>query len=92
MFGQVLLYIITFGIYSIYWFHVTFNELNTANGKEASGCLWTILLFVPIANFSQCGNILRSTLNSSTISIRELLYSFFGWCSHRWSGSWCSRT
>ncbi len=51
MFGQVLLFIITLGIYSVYWFYVTFNELNTANGKEASGCLWTILLFVPIANF-----------------------------------------
>ena len=51
MFVQVLLFIITLGIYSICWFYVTFNELNTANGKEASGCLWTILLFVPIANW-----------------------------------------
>ena len=42
MFVQVLLFIITFGIYGIYWFYVTFDELNIANGKESPGCLWTI--------------------------------------------------
>lgn len=51
MFIQVILYIITFGIYGLYWFYVTFNELSTANGKnEGSGCLWTFLLLIPIAN------------------------------------------
>lgn len=51
MFIQVILYIITFGIYGIYWYYVTFNELRVANGKdEGPGCLWTILLLVPIAN------------------------------------------
>jgi hypothetical protein len=51
MFIQVILYIITLGIYGLYWFYVTFEELTTANGKnEGTGCLWTFLLLVPIAN------------------------------------------
>ena len=50
MLVQVILVIVTFGIYSIYWFYVTTNELHTANGKGEAGGLWTILLFIPIAN------------------------------------------
>ena len=52
MFIQVILYIITLGIYGLYWFYVTYNELRIANGKdEGSGCLWTFLLIIPIAQF-----------------------------------------
>ncbi len=51
MFVQVILFIITLGIYGIYWFYATYNEMTRANGKtEANGCLWTILLLIPIAN------------------------------------------
>ena len=32
----------------IYWYFATLEELQVANGKEKSGCLITILLFVPI--------------------------------------------
>ena len=49
---QVILFIITLSIYGIYWFHVTLNELYRANGnEEGSGCLWTILYLIPIAQF-----------------------------------------
>ena len=52
MWMQVLLTIITLGIYTIYWFHVTLGELYRANGnEEGSGCLWTILYIFPIAQF-----------------------------------------
>ena len=34
MWMQVLLAIITLGIYTIYWFHVTLGELYKANGHE----------------------------------------------------------
>ena len=35
---QVVLFIITLGLYSIYWFYVTLNELHVANEKaEGSG-------------------------------------------------------
>ena len=51
MWVQVLLFIVTFTIYGIYWFHVTLEELYRANGNEdGSGCLWTILYIIPIAN------------------------------------------
>jgi hypothetical protein len=49
---QVLLMIVTIGIYSIYWFHQTATELKwLANDPDAKPGLWTVLLFIPIANF-----------------------------------------
>ena len=50
MIVQVILYVITLGIYGIYWFLVTLGEMHRANGKEESGCLWTVLSLIPIAN------------------------------------------
>ena len=51
MWVQVLLAIITLGIYTIYWFYVTLEELHRANGnQDGGGCLWTILYLIPIAN------------------------------------------
>lgn len=47
---QILLMIVTLGIYGIYWFHVTLNELHRANGKQEGAGLWTFLLFVPIGS------------------------------------------
>ena len=48
MFLQVLAYIFTLGIYSIYWYYVTLKELHIANGTpEKSAGRWTLLLFVP---------------------------------------------
>ena len=52
MWVQVLLTIITLGIYTIYWFHVTLGELYRANGREDKRrWLWTILYIIPIAQF-----------------------------------------
>ena len=52
MWVQVLLAIITLGIYTIYWFHVTLGELYRANGTEdRRRWLWTILYIIPIAQF-----------------------------------------
>lgn len=48
------------------------NELSRANRKnEGSGCLWTFLLLISIANLFPGGNIRRSMPSSSTISITE---------------------
>ncbi len=47
---QVGLYIITLGIYGVYWYYSTLNELHIANGKAEGAGLWTVLLFVPILN------------------------------------------
>ena len=50
MVTQVVLFIVTFSIYSIYWFYVTLEELHQANGKDQGAGLWTFLFFIPIAN------------------------------------------
>jgi hypothetical protein len=48
MLVQVLLMIVTIGLYSIYWFYQTAQELKTITGDaEAAPALWTVLLFVP---------------------------------------------
>jgi Domain of unknown function (DUF4234) len=45
---QVLLMVVTCGIYAIYWFYQTACELQEATGdSEASPALWTVLIFVP---------------------------------------------
>ena len=52
MWVQVLLSIITLGIYTIYWFHVTLGELYKANGHEdRRRWLWTLLYIIPLAQF-----------------------------------------
>ncbi|MEE9324615.1 MAG: DUF4234 domain-containing protein [Dehalococcoidia bacterium] len=48
---QVLLYIVTFGIYGIYWFYVTSKEVVEYKGLGGRPGLWTVLLFVPLVNF-----------------------------------------
>ena len=49
---QVLLMIVTFGIYSIYWFYQTASEIKiVSKNEEAKPGLWTILLFVPFGSF-----------------------------------------
>jgi hypothetical protein len=48
MWAQVGLVIITFGIYTIYWFYQTAEELKfLAKDPDANPVLWTVLLFVP---------------------------------------------
>ena len=50
MFVQIFIFIITFGIYGIYWFYQTGKELKSvAKDENASPGFWTILLFVPLA-------------------------------------------
>jgi hypothetical protein len=52
MLAQVGLMIITIGIYGIYWFYVTATEFKYLNkDNTANPALWTVLLFIPIANF-----------------------------------------
>ena len=48
MFLQVILAIVTFGIYTIYWYYVTLDELHKANGKTEGAGSWTFLSVIPI--------------------------------------------
>lgn len=51
MFLQVLIFIVTLGLYSIYWYYVTCCEMKSLAGdNEGEPVLWTILLFIPFAN------------------------------------------
>jgi hypothetical protein len=58
---QVLLMIITLGIYAVYWFYQTATELKGITGDErAEPALWTVLLFIPfgaIYSFYKYGEI-----------------------------------
>lgn len=48
---QVLLMIVTFGIYSIYWFYSVAMEMKEiAKDQNASPALWTVLLFIPFGS------------------------------------------
>ena len=48
---QVILAIVTFGIYTVYWYYVTLDELHQANGKTEGAGLWTLLSVIPIAQY-----------------------------------------
>ena len=51
MIMQVVLMIITLGLYAIYWYYSTLKELHIANGKDPGAGMWTVLLFIPILNW-----------------------------------------
>lgn len=51
MIVQVVLLVVTFGIYSVYWFYQTSSELKfITKDSEAAPTIWTLLLFVPFGN------------------------------------------
>ncbi len=48
---QAVYAVLTLGIYCLYWFYSIACELQEATGdREASPALWTVLLFIPVAN------------------------------------------
>ena len=47
---QVLLMIITLGIYGIYWFYVTSKEMVEYKRLDGNSGLWTVLSLIPFAN------------------------------------------
>ena len=50
MLMQVLLVVITLGIYAIYWYYVTLKELHIANRKDESAGLYTVLSLIPLVS------------------------------------------
>ena len=51
MWKQVLLFIVTLGIYGIYWFYVTSKEMIEHKGLEGSAGLWTVLFLFPFVQW-----------------------------------------
>ena len=45
---QVLLVIVTLGVYAVYWYYVTLKELHNANRKDEGAGLYTLLLLIPL--------------------------------------------
>ena len=79
--AQLVLYIITFGIYGIYWFYVTSSEMVEYKKLGGSPGLWTVLLFIPVLNFysywkySECVDALTDgRLNALLMFILSLLF------------------
>ena len=50
MMVQVVIFIVTLGLYGIYWFYVTLKEMHIANGKDDGVGGWTVLAIIPLAN------------------------------------------
>ena len=48
--AQLGLFVVTLGIYAVYWYYSTLKELHIANGKDEGAGLWTVLALIPIAN------------------------------------------
>ncbi len=48
---QILLTIVTLGIYAIYWYYVSYSEMNEYRNLGENPVIWTILLFIPILGF-----------------------------------------
>ncbi|MCJ7478626.1 MAG: DUF4234 domain-containing protein [Candidatus Nanohaloarchaeota archaeon QJJ-7] len=47
----VLFTLITLGVYGIYWFYMTSQELIEETGQDSSAVLWLIGLLIPLVNF-----------------------------------------
>ena len=48
---QVVLAIVTLGIYFIDWFYSTLKEIHIANGSDEGAGMWTVLMMVPIIGY-----------------------------------------
>jgi hypothetical protein len=48
---QVLFTIVTLGLYSFYWWHITHQQLNDGTDADFSPVLRTVGLFIPFYNF-----------------------------------------
>ena len=51
MLMQVVLVIVTLGIYALYWYYVTLNGLHKANGRSEGSGMWTFLSVIPIVQY-----------------------------------------
>ncbi len=75
---QVVLMIVTLGIYAIYWFYSTLKELHIANGKDEGAGLWTVFLFLPILNYFAAWHYSSEYTAFSTDNLPALLV-FIAW-------------
>ena len=86
MLMQVVLYIVTLGIYGIYWYYVTLGEMHIANGKNEGAGLWTLLFLIPIVNLfalwhysSEAGAFTQGKYPAILLFILWLIFSLLVW-------------
>ena len=83
---QVLLMIITLGIYGIYWFYVTSKEMIAYRNLNGSAGLWTVLYifpFVDLYSFYKQGEAVEALteggVNKWIVFILWLVFSPAAW-------------
>ena len=47
----IVLSLVTLGLYALYWFYQTKQELDGINGENPSGIVFLVMLLIPIVNF-----------------------------------------
>ena len=47
---QVVVWVLTFGLYGFYWYYSTLEEMTKFNGQRTNSLVWTILMVVPFLN------------------------------------------
>lgn len=48
----LVLFIVTFGIYSIFYYYFTFEELKNHRGQGWSGVMFLVIFFIPVLNLA----------------------------------------
>lgn len=83
---QVLFTIITLGFYPLYWFFSTMDQLNNGTNQSLSPALYTLLLFIPIANFFSMWKLSSAAeaVSDQSGMILFLLFIFFPPLSWYW--------
>lgn len=43
--------LVTLGLYALYWYYSTKQEMDSLNGEQPSGFMFLIMMLIPIVNF-----------------------------------------
>jgi hypothetical protein len=77
---QLLLFIVTIGLYGFYWFYSTATEMAQLEKREEPTVLWTLLLFVPMISiyaYFKYGELFERISPDSNRWLIMLLWFFF---------------
>ena len=79
MWMQVALWVLTVGLYGIYWWYSTLKEMHESNQNESTPLLWTVLLFVPyinlIADYHYADQYAQFRLGMGKTALAPILYA-----------------
>lgn len=78
MIMQVVLFVITLGIYALYWYYSTLKDLHTANGKDEGAGIWALVMLVPILGYFAYWHY-ASEFSEFTVGRYPTLVMFLAW-------------